>query len=41
MEIARFQRQEHEGIMAAVGLVKDSLNQVNQNIINLNLSMKK
>ncbi len=33
-EIARFQRQEHESIMGAIGLVKDSLNSLNNNIIN-------
>ncbi len=37
LDIAKYQRQEHEGIMAAIALVKDSLNQLNQNIINLNL----
>lgn len=34
-EIARYQRQEHEGIMGAIGLVKDSLNSLNNSIISL------
>lgn len=34
IEIARYQRQEHESIMTAIGLVKDSLNSLNNNIIN-------
>lgn len=34
VEVARFQRQEHESIMASINLVRDSLNSLNNNIIN-------
>lgn len=34
-DIARYQRQEHEAIMTSINLVKDSLNSLNNNIINL------
>ena len=33
VEVARYQRQEHEAIMGAIGLVKDSLHSLNNNII--------
>lgn len=33
MEIARYQRQEHESIMGSIALVKDALNSLNNNII--------
>lgn len=36
-EVARYQRQEHEAIMASIGLVKDSLNSLNNNIIALKM----
>lgn len=34
-EIAKHQRQEHESIMASINLVRDSLNSLNNNIINM------
>lgn len=35
--VAQYQRQEHEAIMGAIGLVKDSLNSLNNNIIALKI----
>ncbi len=32
-DVARYQRQEHEAIMASIGLVKDSLNSLNNSFI--------
>ncbi len=37
-EVWRFQRQEHEAMMASISLCKDSLNSLNNNIINSGLS---
>lgn len=34
-EVARYQRQEHESIMVSINLVRDSLNSLNNNIINM------
>lgn len=34
-EVAGYQRKEHENLMAGLGLVRDSLNSLNNNIITL------
>ena len=34
IEVARFQRQEHEAIIGSIGLLRDSLNFLNNNIKN-------
>lgn len=34
-DIARYQRQEHESIIGTLGLLKDSINSLNNNIINM------